>query len=107
MRFLLTLLLTLLPMLASAQGAATLVADSVVVPAGGQQLIAQGNVEVFFDGTRLSAQRITFDQATDRLTIEGPLFVTGTDGMIFTADSASLDPQLRNGILRGARLVLD
>ncbi|AKS46385.1 LPS-assembly protein [Octadecabacter temperatus] len=107
MRFLLTLLFTLLPMLASAQGAATLVADSVFVPAGGQQLIAQGNVEVFFDGTRLSAQRITFDQATDRLTIEGPLFVTGSDGMIFTADSASLDPQLRNGILRGARLVLN
>ena len=107
MRFLFTLLLTLLPMLASAQGAATLVADSVFVPAGGQQLIAQGNVEVFFDGKRLSAQRIIFDQAADRLTIEGPLFVTGVDGMIFTADSASLDPQLRNGILRGARLVLD
>jgi LPS-assembly protein len=107
MRFLLTLILTLLPMLASAQGAATLVADSVIVPAGGEQLIAQGNVEVFFDGTRLSAQRITFDQATDRLTIEGPLFVTGSDGMIFTADSASLDPQLKNGILRGARLVLN
>ncbi|MEN8918454.1 MAG: LPS assembly protein LptD [Octadecabacter sp.] len=107
MRFLLTMFLALLPMLASAQGAATLVADSVFVPAGSQQLIAQGNVEVFFDGTRLSAQRITFDQATDRLTIEGPLFVTGSDGMIFTADSASLDPQLRNGILRGARLVLD
>ena len=107
MRFLLTLLLTLIPMLASAQSAATLVADSVFVPAGGQQLIAQGNVEVFFNGTRLSAQRITFDQATDRLTIEGPLFVTGADGMIFTADSASLDPQLKNGILRGARLVLN
>ncbi|MCW1950429.1 MAG: LPS assembly protein LptD, partial [Octadecabacter sp.] len=107
MRFLLTIFLALMPMLASAQGAATLVADSVFVPAGSQQLIAQGNVEVFFDGTRLSAQRITFDQATDRLTIEGPLFVTGSDGMIFTGDSASLDPQLRNGILRGARLVLD
>ena len=107
MRFLLTLLLTLLPILASAQGAATLIADSVFVPAGGQQLIAQGNVDVFFDGTRLSAQRITFDQATDRLTIQGPLFVTGADGIIFTADSASLDPQLRNGILRGARLVLN
>lgn len=107
MRFLVTLFLTLLPVLATAQGAATLVADSVFVPAGGQQLVAQGNVEVFFDGTRLSAQRITFDQEADRLTIEGPLFVTGPDGMIFTADEASLDPQLRNGILRGARLVLD
>ncbi len=107
MRFILTLILTLLPMLASAQGAATLVADNVFIPAGGQQLIAQGNVEVFFDGTHLSARRITFDQATDRLTIEGPVFIVASDGTIFSAEQAILDPRLENGILRGARLVLD
>lgn len=107
MRHLLALIFCLFPLLASAQGAATLVADNVFIPAGGQSLIAQGNVEVFFDGTRLSAQRITFDQATDRLTIEGPLFIVTSDGTILTADVASLDPQLKNGILRGARLVLD
>ncbi|AGI68296.1 putative organic solvent tolerance family protein [Octadecabacter antarcticus 307] len=111
MRFILVFLLTLLPLmtpeLASAQGAATLVADTVFVPAGGQQLIAEGNVEVFFDGTRLSARRITFDQVADQLTIDGPVFIVTRDGTILTADTASLDPQLENGILRGARLVLD
>lgn len=107
MRFLFALILMALPFAASAQGAATLVADNVFVPAGGQQLIAQGNVEVFYDGTRLSAQSITFDQSTDRLTIEGPIFIVGSDGTILTADAASLDPKLENGILRGARLVLD
>jgi LPS-assembly protein len=111
MRYILTLILTLLslmaPALVAAQGAATLVADTVFVPAGGQQLIAEGNVEVFFDGTRLSARRITFDQVTDRLTIDGPVFIVTPDGTILTADTASLDPQLENGILRGARLVLD
>lgn len=99
--------LMLLPADVRAQGAATLVADSVTIPAGGQQLVARGNVEVFYDGTRLSAQAITFDQATDRLIIDGPIFIVGPDGTIFTADQASLDPQLENGILRGARLVLD
>ncbi|MGJ8612083.1 MAG: LPS-assembly protein LptD, partial [Octadecabacter sp.] len=107
MRFLFAFLLSLLPVMAHAQGAATLVADNVFVPAGGQQLIAEGNVEVFYDGTRLSARRITFDQATDRLTIDGPVFIVTPDGTILTADVASLDPQLENGILRGARLVLD
>lgn len=107
MRYLTALILMLLPFMATAQGAATLVADNVFVPADGESLIAEGNVEVFFDGTRLSAQRITFDQSSDRLIIEGPIFIVAGDGAIITADEASLDPQLRNGILRGARLVLD
>ncbi|MBU2993595.1 LPS assembly protein LptD [Octadecabacter sp. 1_MG-2023] len=107
MRFLLALFLMFLPLVASAQGAATLVADNVYVPAGGQTLVAEGNVEVFFDGTRLSAQRVTFDRASDSLTIDGPIFIVASDGTIFTADTASLDPQLQNGILRGARLVLE
>ena len=106
-RHLLAALLTLLPFLAHAQAAATLVADNVFIPAGGQSLVAEGNVEVFFDGTRLSARRITFDQASDRLIIDGPVFIVGADGTLFSADVASLDPQLENGILRGARLVLN
>lgn len=96
----------LMPLAASAQGAASLLADSLFVNASGQ-LVAEGNVEVFYDGSRLSAARITFDSATDRLIIEGPLFIQAADGTIFAADTATLDPQLQNGILRGARLVLD
>jgi len=72
-----------------------------------RSLVASGNVEVFFEGTRLSAQRITFDQTTDSLQIEGPIFIVASDGTILTADAGSLDPQLKNGILRGARLVLN
>lgn len=102
----LTLILWLAPMAATAQMAATLLADFVQVTADGT-LNAQGNVEVFFDGTRLSAARITYNQATDRLIIEGPIFVQSPDGTIITADSANLDPRLQNGILIGARLVLD
>lgn len=106
-RLLATLLLVLMPAFAAAQGAATLVADNVTIPADGGQLIASGNVEVFYDGTRLSAARIIFDQAADRLIIQGPIFIQGPNGEIFTASQADLDPRLQNGILRGARLVLD
>lgn len=105
-RYLVAFVLMLLPALSHAQAVATLVADTVSVPAGGDRLIAEGNVEVFFDGTRLSAQRITYDEPTDRLLIDGPIFIVEEDGTITTADTASLDPQLTNGILRGARLVL-
>ena len=106
MRGLLILLALLLPGLALAQSQATLLADRVEVTAD-QRLIATGNVEVFYDGTRLAAAAITYDQAADRLTIDGPIIIVAADGTIFTADQASLDPRLENGILRGARLVLN
>uniref|UniRef100_UPI0040486433 LPS-assembly protein LptD n=1 Tax=Yoonia sp. TaxID=2212373 RepID=UPI0040486433 len=105
MRFLLAFLL-ILPSLTRAQGIATLVADSVVV-AGDAQLIADGNIDVFYDGTRLSATQITYDRSSDRLMITGPIVITTADGTVLTASQASLDPKLENGILRGARLVLD
>lgn len=91
---------------AAAQATATLVADRVFVAADGR-LVAEGNVEAHYDGTRLSAARITYDAATDSLVIEGPIFIVGAGGEILTADRAELDPRLENGLLRGARLVLD
>lgn len=105
MRFLVLLLLWL-PVGLHAQSAATLVADEVSIQ-DRNLLIAQGNIEVYYDGTRLSARRIVFDQQRDRLTIDGPIFIQGPDGQILTADRALLDPQLENGILQGARLVLN
>ena len=105
MRFLLVFLI-LLPKLAWSQGAATLVADDVTI-ADRNQLIATGNIEVFYDGTRLSATQIVFDRAADQLVINGPILIKGPDGSLITATQASMDPKLENGILRGARLVLD
>ena len=104
MRIILTFLL-MFPTLALSQGAATLVADTVTIQ-GSTQLIASGNIEVFYDGTRLSAAQVIFDQSSDRLTITGPILIQAPDGTIITADQASLDPKLENGMLRGARLVL-
>ncbi len=92
---------------AAAQGlAATLVADRIFVSAAGE-LVAEGNVEVFHDGTRLSAARVVYDRRGDRLTIDGPILVVAADGTIFEARQAALDPRLETGLLLGARLVLD
>ncbi len=99
-------LLCIAPALASAQATATLIADSVVVTAD-RQLLARGNVEAFYDGTRMTAQAITYDEAADRLTVTGPILIVAPDGSVIAAETAELDPQLRSGLLRGARLVLD
>ena len=99
-------ILALLPHAAIAQGTATLIADSVVLTPD-ERLIAEGNIEAFYNGTRLSAQRIIYDGATDRLIIDGPIYILEPPGTLITAERATLDPQLENGLLRGARLVLD
>lgn len=106
MRWMLAFILWVLPAFAAAQGTATLVADTVVVEQG-NRLVAQGNIEVFFDGTRLSAARVVYDRPSDQLIIDGPIFLQAPDGQILTAERATLDPQLENGMLRSARLVLD
>ena len=93
------------PTLAWSQGSTLLVADTVTVK--DSKLLARGNIEIFYDGTRLSADKVTYDQLTDRLIIDGPILIQSQDGTIITADFATLDPKLENSVLRGARMVLD
>lgn len=78
---LLTLLAALvtLALPALAQEQATLVSDSLEIT-GDTRLIADGHVEVFFKGRRLTASRIVFDQATNRLEITGPIVLTDDAG---------------------------
>ncbi|NDV99502.1 LPS-assembly protein LptD [Salipiger sp. PrR002] len=85
---------------------ALLVADSVYVESG-NRLIAQGNVEALQDGTRLTASRIVYDQEADSLQIEGPIRITDASGNLMLAESAELEEGLRNGILSGARMVMN
>lgn len=87
-------------------GPALLVADQVFVEAG-DRLIATGNVEALQGDTRLQASRIVYDKPTDSLRIDGPIRITDPDGNILTADYATLDQSLKNGLLSGARMVLD
>ena len=65
------LLLWLAASPAFAQDLASLIADRINVDPSGK-VTATGNVEVFYAGTRLTAQSITYSQDGDRLTIEGP-----------------------------------
>jgi LPS-assembly protein len=108
MRLLIFLLLALIPLRALAQttDAALLVADQLYITRD-RTLVAAGNVEAFQNGVRLRAAEIRYDQDTGGLTIEGPITITEGEDTVILADAAELDADMRNGILRGARLVLN
>ena len=106
MRLLILLLLVLMPLRVAAQDAALLVADQLYITRE-RELVASGNVEAFQNGVRLRASAIRYEQGTGALTIEGPITLTEKDGTVITATAAELDADMRNGILTGARLVLN
>jgi len=83
---------------------AMLVADQVFITPD-RTLVAEGNVEAFQGNTRLRAQKITFDQTTGTLQIEGPIRIDQDGDITILANAAEMDRDLRNGLLTGARMV--
>ncbi|WP_428543722.1 LPS-assembly protein LptD [Profundibacter sp.] len=87
-------------------GAATLVADKVWVD-GKDTLTAEGHVEILYGVTRIKASRIIYSGTDGSLQIDGPITLIDGDDILILANSAQMDGDLRNGILRGARMVLN
>lgn len=99
-------LVVLGPMATRAQDFATLIADNVRAE-GNNRLIATGNVEVLHQGVRLQARKVIYDRSADRLEITGPIILTDGPNVTMLGDSADLTPDLREGLVQGARLVLN
>ena len=85
---------------------AVLVADDVSVSRE-RVLTATGNVEAFQGKTRLTARQISFDQRTGKLTVLGPITIQDGADITILADQAELSRDLQNGLLTGARMVLN
>ncbi len=106
LRILALLIVLCWPVSAVAQDQAALVADRLAIT-GNDVLVADGNVEVLFQGRRLTAKRIVYDRAADRLVIDGPIVLADATGTFVLADQADLSADLADGILTSARLVLN
>ena len=85
---------------------AVLVADEILVTPD-RRLRASGNVEAFQGQTRLTAQAIEYDGNTGQLVITGPITIDDGQGAVVLADQAALSRDLQDGLLIGARLVLN
>jgi LPS-assembly protein len=87
---------------------ATLIADRIDFDRASEVIRAEGGVEIFYEGVRLRAGSILYDRQADRLEVAGPITLTEPDGRaVVFAEFAELSADLRDGILRSARLVLN
>ncbi|WP_223421176.1 LPS-assembly protein LptD [Tateyamaria pelophila] len=85
---------------------AVLIADEIEVTRD-RVLIARGNVEAFQDNIRLTATEVRYDPETSQLSIVGPITIEDGEGIVVLADQAELSRDLQDGLLTGARLVLE
>lgn len=90
---------------ATAQEAATLIANSLRIESD-SRLVADGSVEVFFQGRRLTASRLTYDRVQDTLVIDGPIMLTDGSEVVVLASQAELKADMTEGILHSARVVM-
>ncbi len=95
------------PVQAQTGGYASLTADRIVYTSGYRVLRASGNVVIIFGNSRLEASALTYDEKNDLITAEGPIRLTDGDNLTIIASFAELSGDMKTGILKSARMVLN
>ncbi len=83
-----------------------LIADKVEFDVDNGIVIASGGVEVFYDGRTLTADKIIYRDAEGTIEATGTVTLRSGEGETIIADSAALDADLREGVIRSAKLLL-
>jgi LPS-assembly protein len=68
------------------------------------QVSAVGNVQIFYNGSTLEADRVIYDQKTKRLHAEGNVRLTDADGKVTTATILDLSDDYRDGFIDSLRV---
>ncbi len=69
-----------------------------------ERVVAVGNVQIYYKGSTVQADKIIYDQRTKHLQAEGNVRLTGPDGVITYGDLIDLSDDLRNGFIDSLRL---
>ena len=86
------------------QTSSVIVSDTLTIDADGN-MIATGNVQVFRNNQRLEAPKIIYRKDEDRLILAQGGTLRDENGTRFISEAAELDRDLRNGLVRGAKLI--
>jgi LPS-assembly protein len=69
-----------------------------------QRVSAVGNVQMFYNGTSIEADKVIYDQKTKRLHAEGNIRLTDADGKITYAEIMDLSDDYRDGFVDSLRV---
>ena len=92
---------------ATDQSYASLTADRIVYTTGYRVLRASGHVVITIGDSRMEATQLTYDEKNDKITAEGPIRLTNGTEVTIVASFAQLSGDMKNGILKSARMVLN
>ena len=84
-----------------------MVADEIQFDSQAGTVTAVGNVEVYYGQRTLTADRIIYNDRTGKIRANGDLVLRDPSGATVFADAADLDADLKNGLVEGARSMLD
>ncbi|MGB0299068.1 MAG: LPS-assembly protein LptD, partial [Paracoccaceae bacterium] len=83
-----------------------MIADRIEIAPDGD-LIASGDIEIFYGAENLIAKEIRYDTETEKLNVTGPILYTDENGDTIEAEFAELSRDLQNGLLKSARIMLE
>jgi LPS-assembly protein len=80
-------------------------ADNLIYDRKNNKVIAQGNVEVYYNNYSLVSDELVYDQAAGTLEAVGNVRIKEPDGAVVKADRINLSEDFREGFVRSLRIV--
>jgi len=79
-------------------------ADELHYDYSNTRVTAVGNVQIYYNGSRLEANKVIYDQKVKRLRAEGNVWLREADGKVVTGEILDLDEDFRDGFVDSLRL---
>jgi LPS-assembly protein len=81
-----------------------LVSDELVYDNDNQKIIAEGGVQIDYDGNKLVAKKVVYDQRTGRLMAVGNVEIVEKDGNRIYAENIDVTDDFRDGFVNALRV---
>lgn len=79
-------------------------ADELVYDNTRNEVIAEGNVQIYYDGAVLEAKRVVYDRNGNRLRAEGGVRLKDKDGTVIAADNLDMSQDFTDGFVNSLRI---
>ena len=84
-----------------------LISDTISYDKMSENLSATGDVKVIYEKTTLSAEKISYDKKNDELSIIGNFTINDGENIIISDNDAIINTKFRNGLIKGARAIIN